>query len=300
MLSGVSVSCFLFSYLVVLLVEAARLFLKIPAKAFFLIGMMGAGFLAHSIFLMNEFASSQSLLGNWFQWIVLGAWALSGACLYLTIRNPESSTGLFLVPIILVFIGLAQLLRESDPFQPQTTVAVWPIIHGASLLLGTISICFGCALASMYLLQSWRLKHRRSTRGKLKLQTLEFLQSMNRLSLFTTTAGLAAGLVSGIVLNVNSHGPAIWMNSSVILTFVLFIVSLVGSILEFTTGSSLGGRRGAYLSFANFIVLALVLLLTVLSSHGRGSEQTVLNRKTYVESHRTETTYSRSVTETIS
>lgn len=300
MLSGVSVSCFLFSYLVVLLVEAARLFLKIPAKAFFLIGMMGAGFLAHTIFLMNEFGSSQSLLGNWFQWIVLGAWALSGACLYLTIRNPESSTGLFLVPIILVFIGLAQLLRDGEPFQPQTTVAVWRIIHGASLLLGTISICFGCALASMYLLQSWRLKHRWSKRGKLKLQTLEFLQSMNRLSLYTTTVGLAAGLVSGIVLNVNSNGPAIWMNSSVILTSVLFVVSLVASILEFTTGSSLGGRRGAYLSFANFVVLAVVLLLTVLSSHGRASEQAVVKKNTFVDSHRAESALSRSVTETIS
>ena len=140
MLSGVSVSCFLFSYLVVLCMEAGRLFLKLPAKGFFLSAMMAAGFLAHTIFLFNEFGSSQALLGNWFQWTVLGAWALSGACLYLTIRNSESSTGLFLIPIILGLIGVAQLLRDSQPFQPQTNVTVWRMIHGVSLLVGTIFI----------------------------------------------------------------------------------------------------------------------------------------------------------------
>ncbi|GAB5403157.1 MAG: cytochrome c biogenesis protein CcsA [Aureliella sp.] len=273
MLTGVSVSCFLFSYLVVLGMEAGRLFLKLPAKGFLLIAMMAAGFLAHSIFLFNEFGSSQSLLGNWFQWTVLGAWALSGACLYLTFRNSESSTGLFLIPIILGLIGVAQLLRDSQPFQPQTTVTVWRMIHGVSLLVGTIFICFGCAFAIMYLLKSWRLKHRRMGKGPLKLPTLEFLQSINRMSLLTSTIGLAIGLISGIVLNINSQGPAIWLNSGIILTFVLFVVSLIASSLELSSPSSLGGRRGAYLSLANFAFLALVLLLTMLSSHGQSDAE---------------------------
>jgi hypothetical protein len=37
---------------------------------------MGAGLLAHTIFLGNELFGDQSgrVLSNWFQWVVLGAW----------------------------------------------------------------------------------------------------------------------------------------------------------------------------------------------------------------------------------
>ena len=92
-LSGVSVSCFLLSYLIVLIVEASRFAFKVPGRKILLIGMMTAGLIAHSVFLYYQFFSAPlasappQLLSNWFQWSVLGAWGLAFACLIFIIRN---------------------------------------------------------------------------------------------------------------------------------------------------------------------------------------------------------------------
>lgn len=275
MLSGVTVTCFLLSYVVALLMEASRVFLKVPGRNLMLVGMLSAGLLAHSIFLANQLSwtgmegDSPQLLSNWFQWVVLGAWGLAVACLILTLRNPTGSMGLFLIPMILALIGLALLLRQADPFQPETTINVWRVIHGVSLLVGTMFISLGLAFGGMYLIQSHRLKSKRRKPAKFKLPTLEFLQSMNRLSLFSSAIGLALGLVSGVILNVHREGHIAWFSGGIVFTFALFAWSFIAAMTELASSSSLGGRKSAYLVIANFVFLTVVLAIVLFSSHGQ-------------------------------
>lgn len=275
MLAGVTVSCFLLSYLVVLIVEALRFGFKLPGRTFLAIGMMAAGLFAHSIFLFNQFSyvTAQSeqpqLLSNWFQWCVLGAWGLALAGLILMLRNPNGSIGLFLVPVILSLIGLARLVQGIAPFQRETTITIWGSIHGVSLLVGTMFISLGLAFGIMYLVQSYRLKAKRRPSKKFRLPALEFLQSMNRLSVFASAICLAGGLVSGVVLNFNREGHIAWYSGSILVTFAIFIWLLIASIMELSTSSSLGGRRSAYLVIANFVFLAIVLCFVLFSSHAQ-------------------------------
>lgn len=271
MLSGVTVSCFLLSYLIVLGMEASRWLLKVPGRRALVIAMLVAGLFAHSIFLINEFVGGEStqpqLIANWFQWSVLGAWGLALACLVLTIRSPNGAIGLFLVPLILALIGMGQLLRDSKPFDAETTRGLWNLIHGVSLSLSTMFICFGFAFGVMYLIQSHRLKHK-LRRSRIKLPTLEFLQSMNRLSLFATTIALAIGVLSGFVLTLGEQSKLAWLNAGILSSCVLFGWSLIATVLELADSSSLGGRRSAYLVVSNFALLLLVLGSLTVTSHG--------------------------------
>lgn len=273
MFSGVTVSCFLLSYLIVLAMEASRFFGKLPGRNLLLMCMLAAGFLAHSLFLIDQFTSRDSgnaqLLANWFQWSVLAAWGLALAYLVLTVRNANGSFGLFLVPLILALIGLGLLQRDSVPFNAETTVSVWRVIHGVSLLVGTMFICFGAAFGIMYLIQSWRLKNKRKSRSPLRLPTLEFLQSMNRLSLCATAVALTVGFLSGVILNASQGGQIAWFSSGILTTGALFVWSLVASTIELAARGSLGGRRSAYLVLANFVFLLLVLGIVLFSSHGQ-------------------------------
>ena len=277
MLSGVSFTCFLFSYLVVLGMEASRSLFKLPGRNLLLVGMLVAGLLAHTIFLWNQFADSfaeaeqPQLMANWFQWTILSAWGLALASLVLTIRNPNGSICLFLIPVILALLGLAHLARGLEPFQPETTVTFWRTLHGVSLMLGTMFISFGFAFGLMYLLQSNRLKSKHRGLKRFRLPALEFLQSMNRLSLLSSSIALAVGLVSGVVLNFNRDGQIAWFSSGIVFSFALFALSLLATILESFSKRSLGGRRGAYLVIANFLFLAIVLTIVLVSSHGRSS-----------------------------
>lgn len=277
MLSGVSVSCFLLSYLVVLAVEAARFAIKIPGRQLVLIGMMSAGLIAHSIFLFYQFSlplndsPQPQLLSNWFQWSVLGAWGLALACLILMVRNPQGSVGLFLIPLVLGLIGMASLVRDAAAFERETTITIWRGIHGVSLLVGTMFICLGLAFGLMYLVQSYRLKSKLRPSKRFRLPPLEFLQSMNRLSIFASACGLGIGMLSGVILNFNREGQIAWLSSSIVFTFALFAWSLVATGLEISSSGSLGGRRSAYLVIANFLFLLIVLAFVLFSSHGQPS-----------------------------
>lgn len=275
MLAGVSVTCFLLSYIVVLIAEASRIVLKIPGRNVLILGMLIAGIIAHSVFLVNQFSvvtvegGKPQLLANWFQWTVLGAWGLAVACLILTLRNPNGLMGLFLIPLILGLIGLGQTLRDSKPFQAETTIGVWRVIHGVSLLVGTMFICFGVAFGIMYLVQSVRLKNKRPGTKRFRLPTLEFSQSMNRLSLFVSAIALAIGLLSGVVLNLGNEGQIDWFSGGILFTFALFACALMAAVLELVSSGSLGGRRSAYLVIVNFVILVLVLGIILISSHGQ-------------------------------
>lgn len=274
MLSGITVSCFLMSYLVVLAIEASRIVLKkAPGRNLLLIGMLIAGLAAHTIFLFNEVTVSTDqgpkLLANWFQWTVFAAWGLAWACLFLTFKNPNSSFGLFLIPTILGLIGVGQLVRDGASFSVETTINVWRIIHGVSQLVGTMFICFGATFGIMYLVHSNRLKRKNRGRSRFRLPTLEFTQSMNRLSLYVSTCALAAGLISGIILSFNRDGQIVWLSSGNIFTVVLFAWVTIATIYEVFTDGSLGGRRSAYLVIANFIMLIVVLGVVLVSAHGQ-------------------------------
>lgn len=271
-------SCFLLSYLLVLVFEAARIYLKFPGRNVLLVSALVLGLIAHSLFIFNQFSmvtpvgSPPQLLSNWFQWAMLGAWGLALTCLILTIRNPNGSIGLFLIPLVLTLIGLGLLLRGAPPFHPETTVNLWRVIHGVGLLVSTMFIALGLAFGSMYLIQSYLLKSRRAMRSRIKLPTLEFLQSMNRLSIFASLSGLAIGLISGIVLNFNREGQIAWFSGGIMFTFALFVWVLVAAIWELASRGALGGRRSAYLAIANFVFMVLVLAVVLYGSHGQPTQ----------------------------
>lgn len=274
MLEKVSESCFLFSYLVVLLIESARLYLKLPGKHAIVLGMLGAGIFAHSIFLYNQWMLVPSgtglVLANWSQWIFTAAWGLAIAYFIVTLRKPNTVLGIFIIPLILGLIWLGQLLPNSESFRGDSSIGFWQVVHGVSLLVGTMFICFGASFGLMYLILARRFKSKRRKRGRLKLPSLEFLQSMNRLSLITATIALALGLVSGIALNIN-RGQLSWFSSGILVSVALFLWSLFATILELTSSGSLGGRRSAQLVLANFFFMVLVLSVVLVTSHGQGS-----------------------------
>ncbi len=282
MLPGVTVTCFLLSYLIALLLELSRLAIRFPGRNLILLSMLGLGWIAHSLFLVNQLsggggAASPQWLSSWFQWAILGAWGLAGTYLFLLVRNPQSAIGVFLTPPILALILLAMIVRNAPPFSPETTLGVWRTIHGVSLLVGTMFICFGVAFGAMYLVQSRRLKSKlRPTKG-FSLPTLEFLQSMNRLSLFVSVFGLGLGMISGIAMNVGEDGKIAWLSGGILFTVALFIWSLVAAIMEVASQSSLGGRRTAYLAIANFVFLLVVLGIVLFSSHGQAQKPTADN-----------------------
>jgi hypothetical protein len=285
-LTGVSLTCFLFSYLAVLCLEIWRLFSKSSARNWLVMIGMFAGLIAHTIFLGNELFGGQSgrMLSNWFQWVVLGAWGLAIACTYLMARNPAGNIGLFVIPMVLALIGIAVLVRDNQPFETNSAKTLWAQVHGISLMLSTMFIFQGFAFGVMYLVQSHRLKNKTKVRRLLRLPALEFLQSINRMNLFVSAGALGIGMLSGILLNLSRDDQVSWIGGGVLFSLALFVWALIAALLESTSQSSLGGRRGAYLSIASFVFLVVVLLLVMLSTHGRSPQSSQASHQPVAQS----------------
>lgn len=269
---GVTVWCFVLSYVIAAVLEYTRTALPLRSRPFWILGWMGLGWLTHTMFLADRLwldMAAQGVLASWYQWGLLVAWGIATLYIVLLIRRLDNALGTFILPLLMGSIALAFAWRDLPPFQRDTAISLWGRIHAISLLVGTMIISFGLGTGLMYLVQSYRLKHKWRSQRSFRLPSLEYLQWLNRISLFVSCAMLTAGLLSGIVLNLNRDGHIAWFSGGIVFTFALCAWSIVAVIVELTSYRAFGGKRTAYLALANFLFLALVLSFFYFTPHQR-------------------------------
>ncbi|HRX81347.1 MAG TPA: cytochrome c biogenesis protein CcsA, partial [Pirellulaceae bacterium] len=206
------------------------------------------------------------------------AWVVAGAYFGLMIRRRENAIGVFLLPLVLGLIGVAMFFQDRAPFPVRTANSVWRLVHGLTLMFGTTAVTLGFATGLMYLLQSYRLKHKLPPSRGLRLPSLEWLQKFNRESLFVSTCSLAIGLISGVVLNLisksESGGQVSWTDPVVLSSGVLFLWLTVVTIFEAIYRPAREGNKVAYLTLASFVFLGLALYFVLFGSHATANATT--------------------------
>ncbi|MEX1223376.1 MAG: cytochrome c biogenesis protein CcsA, partial [Pirellulales bacterium] len=180
---------------------------------------------------------------------------------------------LFLLPVVLGLIGVAYLF-DDRPFPVNRASQVWGTVHGVSLLLGTVVVILGFIAGVMYLVQSYRLKHKLPPSDRFKLPSLEWLETTINRSIAISTLLLAAGVLSGVILNVairvgrgasglGWNDPVVWTSG------LLFGWLMAAWIFSALYRPARQGRKVAYLTFATFgfLVLTLAVVLWAPSDH---------------------------------
>src|SRR5688500_8285016 len=112
-LSGISVVCFAASYGVALALEVSRLFFRLPVRLVVMLGFAAAGLFAHSVYLWLRAQGSLAAgnpLSSWHDWYLLAAWMLAAVYLGLAASRPQTTVGLFMLPLVLGLVGGAWLL----------------------------------------------------------------------------------------------------------------------------------------------------------------------------------------------
>lgn len=265
-LSGITVLCFFASYLVALGLEVSRLFFRMPVRMVLLLGFAAAGLLAHTLYLAHRASATRLPLSSWHDWYLIAAWLLAGSYLVWAGRRPQTHIGLFLLPVVVGLVGVAWHLPGDVLFARQSALAAWGIAHGVMLLIGTVAVLLGFVAGLMYLFQSWRLKHHLPPHRGVRLPSLEWLQMVNRRALVVSSLSLALGLIAGIVLNLVQaaarSAPAVpWSDHVVVGSAVLLAWLVAASLFEWRYKPAQQGRKVAYLTLANFVFLALVLVI---------------------------------------
>jgi hypothetical protein len=284
MSSGISVGWLFAAYVAALLIELSRLAFRMPYRLAALLGVTVVGLLLHAAYLFGRFFPATSppeagalpagqdllLVGgtSWYDWVLLVAWALAAVYAVLLVRKPESQLGLFVLPLLITLVALATGLRSLSPLERAAEVAwVWRAVHAISLLVGTMLLSLGFAVSWMYLFQAFRLKHRHGWWRRLKLPSLEYLQTLGGLCLRLAALSVAIGVASGIAMNLTRDGQVRWLDGGVTFTAGLLLWLVIASFAQWRLTQRGLGRWTAYLNLASFLVLVVSLLVVIAGSH---------------------------------
>lgn len=248
-----------------------------------------AGLFAQGVYIvlqtnMNWGASAP--FANWSAWCLVAAFLLVAFYLWLTFRHPNAQTGLFILPLALALIGIAELMRETPGFK-ENAKSIWNAIHGGFLLLATVTMFLGFVMGLMYLFQSARLKQKKKKPTRFKLPSLEWLQKATERTLVLSTVLMGFGVISGFVLNAVNKGndaqtigitdPIVW--TSLIMFGWCLAATLIGRVYK----PARSGRKMAYLAFSCFLFLLLELALVLAVGHGNDGKNDPA--ETVLESH---------------
>ena len=264
--SRISVVCFAASYLVALACEASRLVFRSGVRGAVMVAFASAGLFAHTLFLLWRAANETAVpLSSAFDWYLLAAWILAGGYLWLTIANPKTPVGLFMLPVILGLIGAAELSSRT-PFPQSPATQVWGAIHGSFNLAASVAVSIGAIAALMWLIQAGRLARKQAPLRGFRMPSLEKLAATIRRTpgIAAWTAG--AGFVSGLVLNAVNRQRGLletvpW-NDPVVLRMAALVAWLVVAAVA-SRGVARrpdGARTTAWLSLASFAVLTVSIL----------------------------------------
>ncbi|KAA5538764.1 cytochrome C assembly protein [Roseiconus nitratireducens] len=272
-LRQISVTCFFSSYVVALLLELSRLIGSFRFRTPAVVVMMVIGLFTHISYLFLRALDSgleddRGLLSSWAEWSLLLALGLAICFLIAYLRRPDTIISFFFLPLILLTIGLGIFAGGWAPFSRSEAVNVWRSIHGLAMMIGTGAVLVGFLAGVMYLVQSWRLKHKRAGSKTFRLPTLETLDRANRRALVTSTTSVAIGVVAGVILNLNEHGRVNWTEGGVLLSLVLFLWLVAATATEFLYSPASRGRKAFYLTLASLGFLVLALVGVIYSAHG--------------------------------
>lgn len=266
MLAKITIIWFAASYGVALLLEVSRLFFRLPVRLIVMLGFGAAGLFAHTVFLWNEAQPGIAAgvpFSSWHLWFLLAAWILAALYLLLAATRPQTSIGIFMLPVILALVAAGHF-ADHQSFGDDEARTVWHRVHVVTLLLGTVTMALGFVAGLMYLVQSYRLKQKLPPRAGLRLPSLEWLQSLNKQTLYLSTLFVAGGLFAGIMLNLLKRGVP-WTDPLTLASGGLFAWLLAATLFELLYKPAQQGRKVAYLTVANFACLVAVLGMAVFS-----------------------------------
>jgi ABC-type transport system involved in cytochrome c biogenesis permease subunit len=267
-LEKISLTCFGSAYAAALLLEVLHLLWPRVVPRFLGLVFGAAGlvtqtiFLGHAFFIAEQGPRLSSQLGS----TLFLAWILAIFYLYGSIHYRRRSWAVFVLPLVLVLLGLAWLFplgrgeaAETDWFQGKQA---WGLVHAGLLLLAAVGVCVGCVASIMYLVQARRLRDKVPPQQGLRLLSLERLEEMNRRAITLAFPLLTAGLLIGVFqVAPRLTAAPVWTDLRVLGAAVLWVVFVL--LLYLRYAAHLRGRRVAFLT----ILACALLLFTLVVSH---------------------------------
>jgi ABC-type transport system involved in cytochrome c biogenesis permease subunit len=196
--------------------------------------------------------------GNWiplhdnFDALVWLALLLAMFVAYTQRVHPLRGLDWFILPIVGSLLAAAAVFGRAKPHEYVGTVWAW--VHRVTAYGGTAAFAVAAAVGAMYLIADRRLRSKRPG----PLGSLERLEKFTRVSVGLGFPLLSVGLLTGLVLAVDTHGrndlgsvwyqsPKVWLAFAAWFAYALVLHAPMNPVFR--------GRRAAMLSVVGFVLL---------------------------------------------
>jgi len=281
--SGINLSCFTTCYAIALVLELPGRWSQFRYRRAVCLLAASAGVLAHTWYLGHRVSEMpMAPLASHHDWSLLAAWLLAVIYVGGLFYYPRSSLGAFLLPAVLALIGVSWF-AATKPIVSFEAPRVWGLVHGVLLLLGTVAVLLGFLAGLMYLLQSYRLKHKTSGGSRLRLPSLEWLERVNSRSLGAAAMLVGGGFITGVLSRLaleNERGLLPWTDPVVLSLTAMLCWLVVAEVFRLVYPAARQGRKVAYLTIAAFVFLLLVFASITWSDTLHSSDAEVAVRAT--------------------
>lgn len=266
--SGLIILCFSGCYAVALLLELPGLWSRVRFRRMACLIAASTGVIAQTAYLGQRVIEMPHVpLASHHDWLMLAAWLVAVIYVGALFYYPRASLGLFLLPAVLALVGVA-MIAETEPLASYVAPRVWGLVHGVFLLLGTVAVLLGFLAGLMYLVQSYRLKHKLPPAEGLRLPSLEWLERVNSRSLGAAALLVGGGFLTGVLSRFTQQGGqgSVPWGDPVVLSLIAMLGWLVvAEVFRLVYPAARQGRKVAYLTIAAFLFLLLMLATVTLS-----------------------------------
>jgi ABC-type uncharacterized transport system permease subunit len=238
------------------------------------------GLLIHALYLLRDTIGTNALPISTSDWLLWAAWLLAIVYLAALFYLPRSPTGVVILPIVLGLI-LSSHWASTASLAPERSFRLLGMLHGILLMAGTVAVVIGFLAGLMYLLQSYALKHSRSSINRLRLPSLEWLERVNSRTLGISAVLIALGFASGIVMAFVIHRGdktyAPWTDPVVISLAAMLVWLVAAEVFRLVYPAARRGRKVAYLTLASFVFLIIALASFALLDNVHGPARTKIS-----------------------
>ena len=179
------------------------------------------------------------------------AWMVAASYGILLLRHRESSTGPFLIPISIFFLGASILAHpgHAAAANPKLSGPLFAF-HVTMAIMGYAALSVSFVLAQLYLIQNRQLRRRNLGLLFSRLPALDVLSRLHRTSVAIGVTALTVASVLGLVWAKQNWGT--YWDPKVLFTFLIIAVYLV---TLFPGRIGWGGKRVAFVSIGGFMLL---------------------------------------------
>ncbi len=216
--------------------------------------LLGIGLTFHTLALIfRTWAAGYLPVATFGQSLLVSAWALVAAFLFLYWRFPIKVLGALTTPLAALMVSGALILPQGQGVVSPSLQSLWLAVHICLALLGNAALTLAFLAGIFYLVQERQLKTKKFGFFYRRLPSLEQLDALNYWCLTIGFPLLTGGIISGSLYAQHTMGSFWNWDPKEVLTIFAWLIYAV--LLHERLAVGWRGRRAALLAICGFAVL---------------------------------------------